>query len=402
MFGILSGLWGLSAMGHEATAARVVAAAGPALRWVTRYLPLFYVPALVILPVSLATLSGEDLGKITAIVALGFPFSLLAAGYIVLGIRRLAAVELLPVAIPAKMPPFGAVHFAAAAAVAAVSALVLSQYAPGTHEAWGAQQLLLLSSTVGGLLFGSTPPAFLAPFMPHPVVATAVFAHLGCAIAGAITGAGYMPTLLSYMTKGKDGADKGAGDLLMSFLGVVVLTFGFHIYGQRALLARHVFEVVGAASLASLASLFVTVAAGRALALEPDLTLAVAARSVTVALAMPIAVQLGVPDDLIPICAASVLLTGLFGAVLCQRLMTVVGFVDPLTRGLATASSCHGFGTAALAATEPAALPFCALGYGLTGIAASCWVVVPQVRAALLALAGKDEDAGNTKTLAPA
>jgi putative effector of murein hydrolase len=40
-----------------------------------------------------------------------------------------------------------------------------------------------------------------------------------------------------------------------------------------------------------------------------------------------------------------------------------------VTRGLATAGSCHGLGTAALAAKEPAALPFCALAYGLIGIA---------------------------------
>ena len=66
----------------------------------------------------------------------------------------------------------------------------------------------------------------------------------------------------------------------------------------------------------------------------------------------------------------------------------VAGFTDPLIRGLATASSCHGFGTAALAATEPAALPFCALSYGLTGIAASLWAAVPAVQSTLKLLAG--------------
>ncbi len=75
------------------------------------------------------------------------------------------------------------------------------------------------------------------------------------------------------------------------------------------------------------------------------------------------------------------------------RLLNAARFTDPLVRGLATSSSCHGFGTAALAATEPQALPFAALGYGLTGIASSCWVQVPAVRDTLIALAGGEPTA---------
>ena len=45
-------------------------------------------------------------------------------------------------------------------------------------------------------------------------------------------------------------------------------------------------------------------------------------------------------------CAGAVLVTGLVGAMFTQRLMTAFGFADLPTRGLATASSCHGFGAA--------------------------------------------------------
>jgi len=388
MFGILGGLWGLSAAGRLPVAETVVRAAQPALQWVTRWLPLFYVPALVMLPIAVAGMAPSELGKTAGIVALGMPFSLFTSGAIVLCIRKLAAVKLLPVPPVPAAPPFTAAHIACCAAIAAASAIGLMLAEPDSDQAWGSQQLFLLACTVGGLLFGSRPPAALAKYMPHPVVATATFAHLGVVIASNITGCDYWQTLQTYMTKGKGGAREGAGDLLMSFLGVVVLSFGFHIFGQRALLTRHAMEVVGCAMLASLLSLGVTAAAGRALALPPELTLAVTPRSVTVALAMPIASQLGVSEELIPICATTVLLTGLIGAIFCQRMCDLARFIDPLTRGLATASSCHGFGTAALAASEPQALPFCALGYGLTGIAASCWVALPTVRDALVAIAG--------------
>ena len=69
---------------------------------------------------------------------------------------------------------------------------------------------------------------------------------------------------------------------------------------------------------------------------------------------MPIASQLSVPEELISVCAASVLVTGLVGAMFCQRLLSIGGFTDPMCRGLATAAACHGFGTAALAAGEVA------------------------------------------------
>ena len=48
-----------------------------------------------------------------------------------------------------------------------------------------------------------------------------------------------MVSHIGFLTKSKDGALPGPGDALMGFLGVVVLTFGFQIFGQRALLRRH-------------------------------------------------------------------------------------------------------------------------------------------------------------------
>ena len=106
MFGILGGLWTLSAVGQGAMAGSIVAAAAPALKWITRYLPVFYVPALVVLPLAVEKLSGAELGKITAVLGLGMPFSLFTAGAIVMAIRRLTTVSMLSVRCgPAVAPP---------------------------------------------------------------------------------------------------------------------------------------------------------------------------------------------------------------------------------------------------------------------------------------------------------
>lgn len=114
---------------------------------------------------------------------------------------------------------------------------------------------------------------------------------------------------------------QGAGTLLMSFLSVVILTFGFRIYSQRALLKRHGVEIIGCVLLAAAVDMVSTAVAGRALGLAPDLTLALVPRTVTVALAIPIVGMLGSGAHS-SITAAIVVVTGLLGANFGQALLT--------------------------------------------------------------------------------
>lgn len=421
MFAIFSGLTALSAAGAGSAAAAAVAAFTPALHWIQRWLPLFFVPTLVVLPIAAQAVAPEDMAKVGGLVLLGMPLTLFVTAGLVAAIRAVTNVSVLPVPPVPPLPPFTAAHgagWALATLVGLTGATMLSEgaragvaraleepiglaadatglgglrdFATPDGVARACKSLFLLGATVGGLLLGSgVSPAALAPYLPHPVVTTALAGTGACALLGAVTGEGYWGAMEMYLTKSKDGRPAGPGDALMGFLGCVVLSFGFHIYGQRALLFRHGAEVIGCAAGSALISMVGTVAAGRAMGLPPDISLAVAPRSVTVALAMPIAEQIGAPSDLIPVCATAVVLTGLLGAASVQRLLNLARIADPVTRGLSTAGSCHGLGTAALAAKEPNALPFCALAYGLIGVAASCWAAIPQVRAMLHALAGK-------------
>lgn len=107
--------------------------------------------------------------------------------------------------------------------------------------------------------------------------------------------------------------------------------------------------------------------------------------AVTMALALPIAAQLDAPQ---PITAAAVALTGIAGSALVLPLLNAARFRDPIARGLAAAAAAHGLGTAALAAKEPEALPYCALAYAACGVLASLLAALPPLRALLLAIAG--------------
>jgi putative effector of murein hydrolase len=169
----------------------------------------------------------------------------------------------------------------------------------------------------------------------------------------------------------------------MSLLGVVIVSFGLRIYGQRDTARRHAPEIFGATALSSLFSLFSTAFAAKAVGLTPLLARALIPRSVTVALALPIAQGLEAP---LAITAAAVLLQGILGANFGPGLMTAVGIKDTIARGLAAAGTAGGLGTASLTSKEPEALPFCALSYAMVGIFSTCVTAIPAVRDALIAI----------------
>jgi putative effector of murein hydrolase len=108
-------------------------------------------------------------------------------------------------------------------------------------------------------------------------------------------------------------------------------------------------------------------------------------RSVTVALALPIAQGLEAP---LAITAAAVLLQGILGANFGPGLMTQFGIKDTIARGLAAAGTAGGLGTASLTSKEPEALPFCALSYALVGIFSTVITSVPAVRNLLIGIVG--------------
>lgn len=297
---------------------------------------------------------------------MGFVGTLAFAASAVVAIRRVTCVELLPAPPSAPAAGFGAAHRAGwSAALALTFSAVLA--APASLQPCAAQAFMLCS-VVWGFLVGSALPAPLRRVL-HPLITTAVLANAAALLAGAATGAGWEAVLRAFLTKGKGGAAWGAGDALMAVLHSVILSFGFRVFAQRALMRRHAAEIGGTVVAASAFGMLFSAAAGAALSLPPLLSLALAPRSVTVALALPIASLLGAGADA-SVTAAAVMFTGLLGANFAQPLLSALGFADPVVRGLATAASAHGLGTAALAAKEPEALPMAALAVRAAAAAA--------------------------------
>uniref|UniRef100_A0ACD5THU7 Uncharacterized protein n=1 Tax=Avena sativa TaxID=4498 RepID=A0ACD5THU7_AVESA len=327
----------------------------PASLFIQRWLPLFYVPSLVVLPLAVRDVPAASGLKISLIISGGWLASLMVAGYTVLAVRKIVKTELIAAEPMSKPSPFAILEFWAwgAVFVASFATAFVNPTALGTT----ARTCLpfLLASTVLGYMVGSRLPSGIKKVL-HPIICSALSADLAAGAYGYLSGSGLDAALGDYLTK------------------------------QRKLMKRHAAEIFTSIAVASTFSLYSTAILGRLVGLEPTLTISILPRCITVALALSIVSFFEGANT--SVTAAVVVLTGLIGANFVQAAMDKLGLNDPIARGIGTASSAHGQGTAALSAKEPEALPFCAVAYALTGIFGTLICSSAAVRQSLVFIAG--------------
>jgi putative effector of murein hydrolase len=382
----------------------------PAVDWIAhKWLPCFYAPALVTLPLALAPLSLQDIVTSILVIAIGIVVTCAFTSRIAIAIREATGTEYQPPQPLHKEnhpssplstekdhhTPSTGIHFTPFnyylwSILASVSLFILLFSPIKTKTTPPATFILLLSSTILGYLGGMALLESIKTVI-HPMVVTAVVPNIVAAIIGVgITNQGYYTVLQDYLTKGHPQNPQyvylyGPGDVLFAFLGVIILCFGFKVFDEWTVLCRHRYEVVGSTFLSAGFSMLSTAAVAGVVHLPQELARGIVPRGATLALALPIAERLGASSQLT---AAAVALTGLIGCNFVQILMTVFGATDPISRGLTAAASAHGLGTAAMAVREPEALPFAALSYALCGVSASLLACIPLFRDVLLWLTG--------------
>ncbi|KAG6636294.1 plastidal glycolate/glycerate translocator 1, chloroplastic [Carya illinoinensis] len=355
----------------------------PALLFIQRWLPLFYVPSLVVLPLSVKDIPAASGIKICFIIVGGWLATLCVAGYTAITVRKIVKTEMTDAEPMGKPSPFSPIEVWTWTGIFLVS-FVSSLFYP-TMLGTSARTCLpfLLASTVLGYMVGSGLPSGVKKVF-HPIICCAVSADLAALAFGYLSRSGLDPVLGYYLTK--VASNPGAGDVLMGFLGSVILSFAFSMFKQRKLVKRHAAEIFTSVMVSTIFSLYSTALVGRLVGLEPSLTISILPRCITVALALSI-VSLFEGTNA-SLTAAVVVVTGLVGANFVQAMLDKLRFRDPIARGIATASSAHGLGTAALSAKEPEALPFCAIAYALNGIFGSLLCSVPAIRESLIAVVG--------------
>jgi putative effector of murein hydrolase/putative effector of murein hydrolase LrgA (UPF0299 family) len=325
---------------------------GPGAAWLLRWMPLFFVPPVVDLAQQPVPAPGLVL-RALLVLTLGWLAVLGLVARLARGPAERAAA--LPVAQDAPRPP-PLLMILALTGLAVASALwpIVPPVAP-------------LAAVIAGYLAGQRLPRPVRTWL-HPLLVASLAAWT------CLRAPGLPPS-----------AWTGAREVLLTLLGASVLALAWPLVARRQWLSSQARVLARTLLPAAMVSLLGTALAVRALGLPPAWGRALLVRSVTSAVAMPMAVQLQTDPAL---AASGVLVTGLLAALLGRPLLDRWGIRGPLARGLALGASGHALATAALTGPEPDAAAVAAVAMTVHGLVSALALDVPGVLAGLGSLTG--------------
>lgn len=389
LVGVLAAMLAVGAVLGDRAASTVFRALEPGYRFLVKWASLFFVPALVKLPLVWGQLGDASLLGLGALILLGFLGTFFSA----------AAIAGL---FPATAPTGPAVTVAAPAAKAAgrvyprpgdpfkkrwlpVYMVGMSAALVGSHlgllSQVAAQASYMMCATLLGFAAGQALPKVVRDVF-HPLFACIAASWTAAALWAAQAGPkiGFFDVLATYS------AWPGAGAVLSFMLGPAVVALAMLLYERRQLIRRELVPIVCTCVASGALSLFGTALLAKLLGLPHFLGLAAVSRCVTSAIALDIAAVLHAS----PVFAvAMVVVTGFLGVALAPWLFKLLGMTSPRSRGLAMAASSHGLGTVSLSGTDNEAFPYSAVGFVIVGAASAAIVQVPQLRELLFYLLPK-------------
>lgn len=372
----------------------------PGAKLMQKFMMIFLVPNLVVLPLCGGNYSALEMAKITTIIIGGFLFSLLSTCYSVMAVSKLfgtktsgdgstaaTTTETAAVSSHAKTAPK---PFSDELTYGSRAVMVLSGIAAAVSNSAGNTlttpliALSMLAATVHNFAFGARQPKKFTKAI-HPLVSCTTLSWVWATLLASITGGSFTSMLQSYRVGGALSlTTSGAGDFLTFVLGPAVVSLGVSIYERRVLIKQNFKEVLTATFVSCVGGLFGTAAVVRIFGLaSAELRLSMLPRNITSALAVAIAEILGANKSL---AVAIAIVTGLIGANFGASLLDLFGIKDPVTRGLGIGSAAHGLGTAAFV-DEKDAFPFAAISMALTAICGTLLVSIPSVKALAIRIA---------------
>ena len=132
------------------------------------------------------------------------------------------------------------------------------------------------------------------------------------------------------------------GSIIKLLLAPATAVLALNIYQQRAILKRHFWPVVLGCFVGSLVSMLLVQVLCRLFQAEASLLNSLLPKSVTTAIAVSIAESSG---GLPALTAASVIITGIEGAMLAPLFAKVFHVTDPVVEGVAIGACSHAVGT---------------------------------------------------------
>ncbi|GLK69848.1 LrgB family protein [Hansschlegelia plantiphila] len=223
--------------------------------------------------------------------------------------------------------------------------------------------LLWLTVTIGAFL---TAQRIAALAGGHPIVNPVLLSIIAIVVVLKLTGTDYR----SYF----EGAQ-----FVHFALGPATVALGVSLFRNRALVRHDVLPIAAALLVGAPVACLSVVLLARAFGLGPDITLALAPKSVTVSIALGIANEIHADPGLTAVFAIA---TGITGAVIVTPLMNALGIRDYAARGFAAGLASHGIGTARAFQVDDAAGAFAGLAMALNAVLTA--LLAPVVLALLM------------------
>ena len=157
-------------------------------------------------------------------------------------------------------------------------------------------------------------------------------------------------------------------------LGPATVALAVPLHQHWALVRRAYVPILGALAAGSLTAIVSAVGIGILFGMPQDVLASLAPKSVTAAIAMAVAQEIGGEPALT---ATLVITTGILGAGMVTPLMNAMGLKDYRARGFAAGVASHGIGTARAFQVDPVAGAFAGIALGLNGLLTA--MIVPTL-----------------------
>lgn len=157
-------------------------------------------------------------------------------------------------------------------------------------------------------------------------------------------------------------------------LGPATVALAVPLWRNRAEVARALLPLTAALLAGAVTAVVSAVGIAWAFGAPGPVLAAIAPKSVTAAIAMGIARELGGDPALT---ATLVITTGILGAMMGWPLLRALGVRNPAARGFALGLAAHGIGTARAFQSDPVAGTFAGIAMGLNGLLTAA--IVPVV-----------------------
>lgn len=367
-----------------------------------KWLPVFFVPSLVTLPLAPSLGSTAELLKVAFVIISGFYFTLFSTANSILQVRKLfpsksttteqavANEKQTSTTTTSKSPApkaFSDRTFQILSLGTIISgiATILSSFTSMSQLAkTPIQTVFMLFTTLSSFTFGARLPKQITSIIHPLIICTSLTLAMTKALSFIIPGQTFLTTLMTYKVGSMCPVHLGAGDLLLFMLGPAVIALSCQMYDKKKLMKENIKEVGVGITVSSVGGLFYTSYLVRLLnIINPVLRLSCLSRNITSPLAMAISSILG--GD-ISLAVSMVVITGLIGANFGARILDAAGIYDPVARGLGIGSAAHGLGTAAFK-DEKDAFPFAAIGMALTASLCTVMVSIPFLKNLLTTIA---------------